>query len=326
MVYKSELLHVIVTAAFSEKRLYSSRASSKGTPFRIISVVIPVSFAKRLVTFLETEELSVGAIACRVGYLTAVYIEEAYEIESWDAFVKLDQSVRAGMDYDENGNLTVDGNQVNIYFEDGYSLAGTATLQDSILIISTTNGEYRYSRLAEETNLTGDWNYSNITYSAKPIKDEIVIPGGIINGEEVPPTIMQTSQISGKFIEYAAQRYFRNIKFENGTMTYSVLKVEQEVSMTKNYSIDGLNMTITGATAGHDIESAFMVLQSYDKNTAYFIFNKETIAEMFTGFALMLLEGGIAPEVNDEALEAYKKAFTEAFDYYRVEFVITRAN
>ena len=225
-----------------------------------------------------------------------------------------------------NGNLTVDGNKVNIYFEDGYSLAGTATLQDSILIISTTNGEYRYSRLAEETNLTGDWNYSNITYSAKPIKDEIVIPGGIINGEEVPPTVMQTSQISGKFIEYAAQRYFRNIKFENGTMTYSVLKEEQEVPMSKNYSIDGLNMTITGATAGHDIESAFMVLQSYDKNTAYFIFNKETIAEMFTGFALMLLEGGVAPEVNDEALEAYKKAFTEAFDYYKVEFVITRAN
>ena len=225
-----------------------------------------------------------------------------------------------------NGNLTVDGNKVNFYFEDGYSLAGTATLQDSILIISTTNGEYRYSRLAEETNLTGDWNYSNITYSAKPIKDEIVIPGGIINGEEVPPTVMQTSQISGKFIEYAAQRYFRNIKFENGTMTYSVLKEEHEVPMSKNYSIDGLNMTITGATASHDIESAFMVLQSYDKNTAYFIFNKETIAEMFTGFALMLLEGGIAPEVNDEALEAYKKAFTEAFDYYKVEFVITRTN
>ena len=225
-----------------------------------------------------------------------------------------------------NGNLTVEGNKVNIYFEDGYSLAGTATLQDSILIISTTNGEYRYSRLAEETNLTGNWNFSNITYSAKPIKDEIVIPGGIINGEEVPPTVMQTSQISGKFIEYAAQRYFRNIKFENGTMTYSVLKEEQEVPMSKNYSIDGLNMTITGATAGHDIESAFMVLQSYDKNTAYFIFNKETIAEMFTGFALMLLEGGVAPEVNDEALEAYKKAFTEAFDYYKVEFVITRAN
>ena len=225
-----------------------------------------------------------------------------------------------------NGNLTVDGNKVSFYFEDGYSLAGTATLQDSILIISTTNGEYRYSRLAEETNLTGDWNYSNITYSAKPIKDEIVIPGGIINGEEVPPTVMQTSQISGKFIEYAAQRYFRNIKFENGTMTYSVLKEEHEVPMSKNYSIDGLNMTITGATASHDIESAFMVLQSYDKNTAYFIFNKETIAEMFTGFALMLLEGGIAPEVNDEALEAYKKAFTEAFDYYKVEFVITRTN
>ena len=225
-----------------------------------------------------------------------------------------------------NGNLTVDGNKINIYFEDGNSLIGTGTIQDNALIINTTNGEYRYSRLAENTNLNGEWNYSNITYSAKPIKDEIVIPGGIINGEEVPPTIMQTSQISGKFIDYAAQRYFRNVKFNNETLTYSVLKNEEELTMTKNYSIDGLNMTITGETAGHDIESTFMVLQSYDNNTAYFIFDKETIAEMFTGYALMLFEGGIAPEVTDEALEAYKEAFTEAFDYYRVEFVITRAN
>ena len=225
-----------------------------------------------------------------------------------------------------NGNLTVDGNKINIYFEDGNSLIGTGTIQDNALIINTTNGEYRYSRLAENTNLNGDWNYSNITYSANPIKDEIVIPGGIINGEEVPPTIMQTSQISGKFIEYAAQRYFRNVKFNNETLTYSVSKNEEELTMTKNYSIDGLNMTITGETAGHDIESTFMVLQSYDNNTAYFIFDKETIAEMFTGYALMLFEGGIAPEVTDEALEAYKEAFTEAFDYYRVEFVITRAN
>ncbi len=225
-----------------------------------------------------------------------------------------------------NGNLTVDGNKINIYFEDGNSLIGTGTIQDNALIINTTNGEYRYSRLAENTNLNGEWNYSNITYSANPIKDEIVIPGGIINGEEVPPTIMQTSQISGKFIEYAAQRYFRNVKFKNETLTYSVLKNEEELTMTKNYSIDGLNMTIAGETAGHDIESTFMVLQSYDNNTAYFIFDKETIAEMFTGYALMLFEGGIAPEVTDEALEAYKEAFTEAFDYYRVEFVITRAN
>ena len=69
----------------------------------------------------------------------------------------------------------------------------------------------------------------------------------------------------------------------------------------------------------------FLPLQSYDNNTAYFIFNKENIAEMFIGYALMLFEGGIAPDVTDEALNAYKKAFTEAFDYYSVEFIINRA-
>ena len=224
------------------------------------------------------------------------------------------------------GNLTVDGNEISIYFEDGNSLSGTCTVTDNILTINTNNGEYKYSRLADETNLVGDWNYSNITFSAKAIKDEIVIPGGTINGVEVPPTVMQTAQLSGEFIEFAAQRYFRNIKFNNdGTMAYNVLKDEGDLSLTKNYSIDGLNMTVSGETAGHKIASTFMVLQSYDNNTAYFIFNKENIAEMFIGYALMLFEGGIAPDVTDEALNAYKKAFTEAFDYYRVEFIINRA-
>ena len=224
------------------------------------------------------------------------------------------------------GNLSVDGNDIVIYFEDGNTLAGSCTITGNTLTISTTNGEYKYSRLAEETNLTGEWNYSNITFKANVKVDEIVIPGGTINGIEVPPTVMQTSQLSGEFIKYAAQRYFRNVKFNNdGTMTYNVLKDEGDLSLTKNYSIDGLNMTVTGETAGHEIESTFKVLQSFDKDTAYFVFDKENVAEMFIGYALMLFEGGIAPDVTDEALEAYKKAFTEAFEFYSVEFIINRA-
>ena len=48
---------------------------------------------------------SLNSLTFATGYLTDVYIEEAFEIDSWDAFVKLDQSVRAGKGYDENGNL-----------------------------------------------------------------------------------------------------------------------------------------------------------------------------------------------------------------------------
>lgn len=226
---------------------------------------------------------------------------------------------------DIKGNLAVDGNEITIYLEDGNNISGSATVTGNTLTLKTSNGEYKYSRLAEETNLTGEWNYSNITFSANVKNEEIVIPGGTINGVEVPPTIMQTSQLSGKFIEYAAQRYFRNVKFNNdGTMTYNVSKEDGDLTMTKNYSINGLDMTVTGETAGHEIASTFKVFQSIDNNTAYFVFNKENVAEMFIGYALMLFEGGIAPDVTDEALEAYKKAFTEAFDFYSVEFIINR--
>lgn len=229
--------------------------------------------------------------------------------------------------YDEiSGALTMNGNKLSISFEDGNQLSGTFAISDNTLTVNTNYGAYTYSRLADETNLVGNWNYSNITFSAKPVKDEIVIPGGTINGEVVPPTIMQTSQLSGEFIKYAAQRYFRNVAFNNdGTFTYDVLKGDAEVRMIKNYAIDGLNMTVSGETALHEIESTFKVFQSNDKNTAFFVFDKEDVTEMFIGYALMLFEGGVAPEVTDEALEAYKKAFVEAFDYYSVEFIITRA-
>lgn len=224
------------------------------------------------------------------------------------------------------GNLTVDGNELTIDFENSNSVSGTFTIENNTLIINTSNGKYKYTKLANETNLVGTWNYSNILFNARAIKDEIVIPGGTINGETVPPTIMKTSQLSGAFIDYAGKRYFNNIKFnDNGTMTYDVLKDEGNLSLTKNYSIDGINMTVTGETAGHEIESKFMVLQEIDKNTAVFVLNKESVAEMFIGYALMLFEGGIAPDVTDEALEAYKQAFTEAFDFYSVQFIIKRA-
>ena len=224
------------------------------------------------------------------------------------------------------GNLTVDGNELTIDFENSNSVLGTFTIENNTLIINTSNGKYKYTKLANETNLVGTWNYSNILFNSRAIKDEIVIPGGTINGETVPPTIMKTSQLSGAFIDYAGKRYFNNIKFnDNGTMTYDVLKDEGNLSLTKNYSIDGINMTVTGETAGPEIESKFMVLQEIDKNTAVFVLNKESVAEMFIGYALMLFEGGIAPDVTDEALEAYKQAFTEAFDFYSVQFIIKRA-
>lgn len=49
---------------------------------------------------------SLTSIQPAVGRLTAVYIEEAFEIESFDDFKKLDQSIRsAGFEYDKDGNF-----------------------------------------------------------------------------------------------------------------------------------------------------------------------------------------------------------------------------
>lgn len=49
---------------------------------------------------------SLTSIQPAIGRLTCVWIEEAFEIESFEDFKKLDQSIRAaGMEYDDDGNL-----------------------------------------------------------------------------------------------------------------------------------------------------------------------------------------------------------------------------
>lgn len=48
---------------------------------------------------------SLTSLEFSVGYLTDIYIEEAYEVPSFDSFEMLDGSVRAGVDYDDEGNI-----------------------------------------------------------------------------------------------------------------------------------------------------------------------------------------------------------------------------
>ena len=48
---------------------------------------------------------SLNSLTFSTGFLTDCYIEEAFEIDSYDSFVKLDQSIRSGMGYDKDGNL-----------------------------------------------------------------------------------------------------------------------------------------------------------------------------------------------------------------------------
>lgn len=48
---------------------------------------------------------SITSIEFETGYLTDVYIEEAFEVSDYDAFNKLDGSIRTGADYDDDGNL-----------------------------------------------------------------------------------------------------------------------------------------------------------------------------------------------------------------------------
>ena len=48
---------------------------------------------------------SLTSLEFTIGYLTDIVIEEAYEVPSFESFEMLDGSIRAGVDYDEKGNV-----------------------------------------------------------------------------------------------------------------------------------------------------------------------------------------------------------------------------
>ncbi len=48
---------------------------------------------------------SLTSLEFTIGYLTDIVIEEAYEVPSFENFEMLDGSIRAGVDYDDNGNV-----------------------------------------------------------------------------------------------------------------------------------------------------------------------------------------------------------------------------
>lgn len=74
---------------------------SKQDPLEI--TYIPTG--QRIVFRGLNQPTSITSIEFSTGFLTDVYIEEAYEVPSFEPFEMLDGSIRAGVDYDEDGNI-----------------------------------------------------------------------------------------------------------------------------------------------------------------------------------------------------------------------------
>lgn len=217
-----------------------------------------------------------------------------------------------------HGTVSVTGNNISLTFESGNNASGTFMLEETKLTLNTNHGTYTYTRLADNYNIEGKWEVYSIVSDMVAIKDEIELPAGTMADGTVVPAVLKTSQLTGQFIEFAISRYLRDITITGNQLTYKVQNGEVETTMTKNFVLGDVDITITGDVAGHAIETKIMMVQTYDEAVIAIPMTKENLANMFAGYAIMLAEGGLAEQPDRAALEAFKKSFIDAFTYYNV--------
>ena len=93
--------------------------------------------------------------------------------------------------------------------------------------------------------------------------------------------------------------------------------------MTKDYQITDNIMKVTGKVGNVDIDIQFIAFLDDSKDEAYLFLTKESIADMFIGYGLMLREGDVS-EGSDEALEEFRESFLEVFENFAVIIYLSR--
>lgn len=223
------------------------------------------------------------------------------------------------------GQITLDGDRVEMIFEDGDNTTGTFTLEgNKFTVVAEEDGiTYVYTKLEEELSIVGEWEYDSSICYIRAIAEEITLPVGSVVDGEVIPTTVPTSQIKGEFVEKAVQKYFKNINFrEDGTLAYIVDIHDEERQVSKNYSVVSNTMTISGESGGINHTTSFMAFQSPDQQKTFLLLTKEAVAEMFVGYAHMLRQDGTSSG-SEEALSEFKEAFLAAFQNYAIAITLT---
>lgn len=222
------------------------------------------------------------------------------------------------------GKIVTVGNNITMNFEDGNNASGTFVLEENKLVIITSYGSYTYTRLSDYYNIEGEWTTYSVVSDMVAIKDEIELPSGTMNdGTEIPATL-KTSQLSGQFMDFAIGQYLRNIKFNGNKLSYKVLKGDKEITMSKEFVLGDIDITLKGNVAGHPIETKMMMVQTADEEVIAITLTKNELANMFAAYAVMLAEGGLAPQPDAAAIEAFKQSFVDAFVFYNVTLRLRR--
>lgn len=209
------------------------------------------------------------------------------------------------------GNYTIDGNRIDMVFEDGDNSQGMFVLSDNEFVINDEDDKrtYVYKKLTEtdQKNIIGNWSFFNLSVLNIPKVENINVPGF----EPFP-----TADIDGSIVTDIVNNVFGNITFkENGEFTFKFDYDKEEKGTYVNDSNLPLNMSFN--INGIPVEVKCNLVQNVDHTESYIFMNKESVLNLSMSYIYQLLLENNIP-VTQENMKTFYDEMLDAYDEFSI--------
>lgn len=209
------------------------------------------------------------------------------------------------------GNYKIDGNTIELNFEDGDNDKGVFHLNDhEFIFIDDNDGTTTvYKQLTPDKDICGSWESLNMGLLSDPKVDFFVFPGGDI--EPVPTDI-----IDGTVVKSIVDYLFSDITFmEDGTFYFNH-SYDQMEEGTYEYS-GGLNLVLTFYVNDIPVNVDAFLAQKKNRDESYIFFDKDGCFKLAILYIYNHVLGNEL-EVTQQQLETLYNVLNESFDNFAV--------
>lgn len=217
------------------------------------------------------------------------------------------------------GNYKIDGNTIELNFEDEDNDKGVFHLNDyEFIFMDDNNGITSVYRKLTETNnknIKGSWTSFNMSMMCDPAEEFIIFPNGDI--EPFP-----TEGLDGTVIKSIVNYVFSDITFaDNGVFYFNHTYGEQETGTYVNNN--DMPLTLTFDINGTPVNIEGSLTQDVNKNESYIFFNEENCLKLGLVYIYQNLLG-YEIEVTQEEMEIFYELLNESFDNFAVAVSLVR--
>lgn len=218
------------------------------------------------------------------------------------------------------GNYIIDGNTIELNFEDGDNDKGVFHLNDyEFVFIDDNNGitnVYRKLTETNNTNIKGSWTSFNTSMMCNPKEEFIVFPNG--NIEPFP-----TKNIDGAVLRSIVNYLFNDITFGDNGVFYSNNHTYGEQETGTYVNNNDIPLTLTFDINGTPVSVECFLTQDVKKNESYIFFGKESCLQLGLVYIYKQLLGR-DNQVSQQELEVFYNLLNDTFENFAVAVSLVR--